>query len=89
MTEIKPVYNVSTEKPWRCAGCGKQLGVVIRRNGIRHLRIEHAGLVIVISMGAEVTCPACHEVREWYPCQEALEELLREMGKLGNRGIGV
>jgi len=78
MTEIQPVYNVSTEKPWCCPRCGKQLGAVYRRNDIRHLRIEHAGLVVVVSMGAEVTCPSCSQMRTWHPGQEAMDELIEK-----------
>jgi len=65
-------------KPIRCPECREVVGHVLRRSGIRTLRVEAGGMAIETAFEADVWC-ACGGLLHWYAGQEALDELIKKM----------
>jgi len=82
-------------KPWKCPS-GHVLGQV-RRNGsgIRQLllyreAVNDAGtdpvevdvMAVVEGYTADVRCSVCGSMRTWFTSQEAMEKLIKQVGKM-------
>lgn len=80
-------------KAWRCEN-GHVLGQVVRNgSGIRQLLLyrkavgecdpeEVEVIATVEGFVADVKCSICDCIRSWYPGQESLERMIRQLRKL-------
>lgn len=82
MTEPAAIYatdrgDETQAVPWCCLNCGRTLGIISRNTSrVPELTIVHAGMVVRVTMGAEVTCPACDRVRVYQPDKWAIERIM-------------
>ena len=79
-------------KLWRC-GKGHAMGHVMRNgSGVRRLQLwreaqttpgegEIEVMAVVEGFVADVRCSVCGEMRTWYPGEEALQALLKRLGR--------
>ena len=60
---VREVEMKNGKQEWRCAGCGKLLGV---HNGTRlHIRMEK-GHEYLVGLPATATCRGCRQINEFH-----------------------
>jgi len=79
-------------RPWRCVN-GHVMGQVVREGGVRRLLLYRHAVESLAEDGAavdvmgvvegymDVRCDVCGCVRPWMPGEEALERMLKKMGR--------
>lgn len=81
--------NQAPQKIWCCCK-GHVLGQVVRHNRIRRLELYRqavqpgdTGDVMAVLTGAvdDIVCSICGDMRSWYAGREALNELLKSLGR--------
>jgi hypothetical protein len=93
MSEDKAEYITQDDekargKPLRCPECRQVVGYVIRRNGIRTLRVELGGMAVETGFEMDVWC-TCGGLLHWHAGQEAIDELIRKVTQRGEEKNGI